>query len=640
MIVKRLFIFLFLTLWLSACSFSLAADITPPPGYQPAPAVESTAVVTSGALFPLIPPSPAEGQAIYVEKCAPCHGETGMGDGPRAGQLPNPVPPLGAAGTARQAIPSAWFSVVTQGNLERFMPPFQSLSDRQRWDVVAYAFSLSLSAESLDKGAAIYAENCLACHGKTGKGDGPQAAGMLVDFTNQAFMSSKSLADFYAAILQGQGQGMPAFGDTLSETDRWAVAGYLRSLTFAAAPAAVEATSVPASGVPQTTSPDSALTPAASLAETVEVTDPQPLSTVAGLIVNLTGGEVPEGLPVMLHVFDQVQQVLTATTTTEAGGVFTFGEVELANGQTYLATVKYQNVTYGSEMVQAAGQTELDLQIDIYESTSEPDNLSVDRLHYFIEDMGEGRIRVVELYIISNLGDKTVAAPATGQPVLTFSIPPEATNLQFEDDELGGRYLQTPDGFGDQMPIRPGQGEYQVLFSYELPYSGKLELKRPVKIPTAAVVILIPEDGIKLKGETIQDAGVRDVQGIQYHLYNGVALSAGQDLVMTISGQAGSRGVSLASSSTNNLLLGLGALGLVLIVAGAWLYRRNQPTETIEEEALENEAETALDTPETVMDAILALDDLYKEGQLTETAYQERRASLKEKLRQAMEGKS
>jgi hypothetical protein len=41
---------------------------------------------------------------------------------------------------------------------------------------------------------------------------------------------------------------------------------------------------------------------------------------------------------------------------------------------------------------------------------------------------------------------------------------------------------------------------------------------------------------------------------------------------------------------------------------------------------------------ETLMDAIIALDDQYRAGNLPEEAYLERRADLKEKLRKISQG--
>ena len=243
-------------------------------------------------------------------------------------------------------------------------------------------------------------------------------------------------------------------------------------------------------------------------------------------------------------------------------------------------------------------------------------------------------MRVVELYVISNPSSKTLIGSTQGEPVVNFTLPAGAANLEFQDGEVGERYILTQDGFADTMPVRPGIGSYQVMFSYELPYKGKLDLVRPASMATNAVVILVPEDGIKIKGDSIQDGGVRDVQGMSYHLYNGSSVQAGQEIRLTISNNV----KLLSSDSSSSLLVGLGALGLVMIGAGVWLYRRNQSAIAAddEEEYVEEEPTTAEETPESIMDAILALDDLYQEGQLPEDAYVQRRDELRSRLKESM----
>jgi hypothetical protein len=42
------------------------------------------------------------------------------------------------------------------------------------------------------------------------------------------------------------------------------------------------------------------------------------------------------------------------------------------------------------------------------------------------------------------------------------------------------------------------------------------------------------------------------------------------------------------------------------------------------------------DDPDALMDAIIALDDLHKAGELPEEAYQQRRAALKDRLSQVV----
>jgi hypothetical protein len=296
----------------------------------------------------------------------------------------------------------------------------------------------------------------------------------------------------------------------------------------------------------------------------------------------------------------------------------------------------YGGVIYGSDLAVAEeGKASLELPLQIYESTSDTAGLSVDRLHYFFEFVDDQTIRVLELYIVSNPGDKTVAAAKEGEPVLTFHLPEGAANLQFENGELGQRFIQTPDGFADTTPIRPGSANYQVLYSYELPYKGKLELKRPVDLPVQAVVILVPEESVKIKGEGIQDAGSRDIQGLQYHMYNGPTLEAGNELQLTVTGKPQGGAMTVTAGSNTNLIVGAAVLGVVLLVAGVWLYQRSRPAP---DEAAEDEMPVAVATaesPESLMDAILALDDLYQEGKLPEEAYLQRRSELKRRLERA-----
>jgi mono/diheme cytochrome c family protein len=636
-----------LVLLTAGCSFSLAEDITPPPGAVQSPVSSPRPAQISGPLYPLVSPDPANGAAIYAEKCAPCHGDTGKGDGPRASQLPSPVIPLGSPEVARQATPAGWYTMVTQGNLERFMPPFASLSDGERWDVVAYALSLSAPQAMVEQGAELYQANCAECHGKTGVGDGPQAAGLpasLPDITDQQFMAQKTAADFYQVVSNGAPPSMPAFADRLSDDERWALTAYLRSLTLhgSATTASAQDTSEPV----ETVSVTQEITPTgAKPAQGTPIAEaPDNLGKVVGSVVNASSGDIPTDLEIMLRGFDDMVMVLTQTTTLDAQGFFTFTNVEMPPGRAFIVTTDYDNSLYSSDVAIAQQNLpRLELPVTIYETSTDTSVLTADRLHLFFEPVDEKTMRIIELYILSNPTNKTLVPAGEGQPTVSFSLPEGATNLEFQDGALGGRYIKTEDGFGDTAPIRPGSGGYELLFAYEMPYDRKLDLVQTVPVPVGAVVVLVPENGIKVKGATLVDEGTRDVQGAQYRMYNGSSIPAGSNLSLTISGHPTSSSPSLTTGSSTNLVIGLAVFGIALIVAGVWIYRRSRVAadESVDEEEdlPADDFASESDSVETLMDAIIALDDQYQDGQLPENAYLERRAKLKERLNALMDDK-
>jgi len=623
-----------LILVLSACSsFSLAGDITPPPGSN-LPAAQPTQVVQNEPVYPLVPPDPASGKPIFTEKCAPCHGETGMGDGFQADQLPITPAALVSPDVLQKAIPLDWYNLISKGDLERFMPPFNSISEQQRWDVIAYIYSMATPDDYAVKGEELYLDNCAGCHGETGKGDGPKASAFedqMPDFTDLKWMAETSNQSLHEAIANGISPSMPSFNDTLSEEQRSTVVSFLRTLTFADPNQTSEPTEISAA--------ESEGTPEATVAP-APTNDVSLAGVVTGQLAFISGEKPPEGMVITLRGFDNMQETISISTTIQSDGSFSFTNVDMPLGRVFVSSTEFEGVTYGSDIAMVEDETaSLELPIPIFESTDDSSALSADRTHIFFEYLEPDTLQVVEIYIISNPSDRTVVAAIEGEPTIEFKLPKDATNLQFEDGVLGGRYVLTPEGFGDTAAIRPGAGQHQITFGYEVPYDGKVEISQSVNLPTNAVVILIPKDGLKIKGEQLEYTGARDVQGITYEMYTGDRIEDGTDLAITVSGRPGGGGISLESESSTSLVIGLAALGLVLIGAGVWLFRRSQRDYDQDDFIDENgEEPTSIndipDDPNALMDAIIALDDLYQAGELPEEAYRQRRAVLKEQLRE------
>jgi len=104
---------------------------------------------------PTRPPSLADGERIYAERCTQCHGGLGRGDGPAAQGLTPPPADL-TVRTATGPLPADFFRRVTYGTPGTAMPAFGStLSVDQRWDVIAHVLTLSDSmARRAGNGAA------------------------------------------------------------------------------------------------------------------------------------------------------------------------------------------------------------------------------------------------------------------------------------------------------------------------------------------------------------------------------------------------------------------------------------------------------------------------------------------------------
>ncbi len=88
--------------------------------------------------------------------------------------------------------------------------------------------------KALARGKELFDADCGACHGATGKGDGPAAASLKPpprNFTSaQGWTNGYTVAAIYTTLSEGiPGTGMPAF-DTMSPADRFALSHYLQSL--------------------------------------------------------------------------------------------------------------------------------------------------------------------------------------------------------------------------------------------------------------------------------------------------------------------------------------------------------------------------------------------------------------------------
>ena len=217
-----------------------------------------------------------KGKQIFDRSCLFCHGAEGKGDGPAGwfqGRYAAPRPLNFTMGyfkfrsTASGDLPTDQdlFRTVTKG-IPGYMPSFASLTEEERWQVIAYVKSFSpvfrmetpvplplagastpLLSESIERGRALYTSfECHTCHSVDGRGDGPvNQAGELMDATGlriqatdltspSSFKNGSSSSDIVRTLMTGlDGTPMPSYAGQLigRERDAWDLVNYIHSLS-------------------------------------------------------------------------------------------------------------------------------------------------------------------------------------------------------------------------------------------------------------------------------------------------------------------------------------------------------------------------------------------------------------------------
>ncbi|MCE9644379.1 MAG: c-type cytochrome [Chloroflexi bacterium] len=601
---------------LAACNFTLAQDVTPPPGYVP-----PTAAPTLGPLYPASAPDVSNGAAIYVEKCAACHGNTGLGDGEQGKQLPVKVAAIGLPDFAKTAKPSDWFIQVTNGNLDRFMPPFASLNDQERWDVVAYALTLHTTPEQLELGKNLFDANC--------SGD------CINQFKNAEMMSALSEQDIVEMIKNGQGNLSP----DITDDEATAVAMYIRSQTFASAlptPTTAPASETPISAEAGTPSAETTPVEGTQAAVTTEAAPAAGFGTVRGTVDNQTGAELPADVKVTLSGFEHSadtttapQEIVTLDGSLNPDGSFSFQNVEIPENRIYLAKVVVNGLSYQSDFaVVKAGMTELVLSpIVVFATTEDISALKIESLQMFFDFASEDVAQIFAVYSITNTGTKTVIVNMGDTQTVPFiGFPAGAEKLGYEASQDSAPFVPTDNGFA--MP--PSATPYGLIAFASVPKSKEIVISQPALLPIDGLTLFLPE-GVEATGDALTDGGIQTIQTTNFHIYTAGGVEKDKSFEFTLKGEPKITAVNPDVTQNKSLLIGVGAFGLVLILAGVWMFMRDR--KSADELDEEDESEDEFDDTESIMDAIIALDDLHRSGKLSDEAYQQRRAELKNALK-------
>lgn len=554
-------------------------------------------------------PAAALAASSYAENCAPCHGQTGAGDGPVAAQLPAPPPKFNDPATVWSRSPAEYFHIVKYGRIQKLMPPWgNQLSDDEIWQVLYYAWSLHTNQVTVEAGQQRYAASCANCHGDTGKGDGAQAPPDLADLSDSASMMIRTQAEL-------DGNWRSAHGDVGGEwapADRLAVLDYVR--TFSYIPP-WRSGYVPGDGV------------------------------ATGLVRQGTaGGDEVGSLPVDLTVFANFEPITTVSTLADPGGRFTFTDLSLTLGMQYVAATTYRDVQYNAIPFTLNPTTPtLELDLPVYEPTDSSSGLRIPRANMVV-DFEPGQLVLGQILNLNNQSDRTfvgqavtgLANPAT----IELRLPTDATDITFRDGVLGGRYQQAGDSVYDTVPFAPG--ENIIFVSYRQPVSEATMTITPQFAYTVTQVNLLVAElpGLQVQVPGLQQTSNEEIEGRQYQLWvgampaNGLQIALNGVLSSDSSDPRASNEASVdnAAAATTDIVQrtvdpriawGLGGTMALLLGAALILPLRKRPANPVQ--GLQQERDE-------LIKRIAELDDLHAIEQIEKASWSQRRAQLKSRL--------
>ena len=174
----------------------------------------------------------ANGESVFGDNCATCHGSGGQG----ARGYPRLGDDIWLWGGSLDEIERTVKFGVRQDNDESrssMMPAFgrdQLLTIDEVRSAAHYVRTLSGLEEASpasEKGAVIFAAQCTACHGETGTGDRAQGAPNLTD---AEWLYGSEYDTVYETIFNARNSKMPAWGERFDEPTVKALAVYVHSL--------------------------------------------------------------------------------------------------------------------------------------------------------------------------------------------------------------------------------------------------------------------------------------------------------------------------------------------------------------------------------------------------------------------------
>jgi mono/diheme cytochrome c family protein len=550
--------------------------------------------------LPLLSPSLTDGKAHFNENCADCHTQSGSTQ--KSGDSSTN---LISTDWLRKNTPTEMYTYLTTGAPAAGMPAFSTLSSGDRWDVVAYLLSLISSDSDVGKSSLVYQNMCQDCHGKSGSGDGALAQSKGLDISSwrsNPLLIEYSNEQIYNLIRSGNEHEMGTFAVMLSEAQIWSLVATTRAFSLTAEENADNETAASSQSANKKNQP---------LAD-------EGTFFLVGSVSNASGGPLLDlsEIKLVLEQNDQTQQELSGFISQD--GNFRFENVPYHSSWSYYAEMEHGGITYRSSRIYGqdfAANALMTLSFKVYDSTSQIAALRAERLHILLSFQSNGKIHVTENYLINNSSSYTIIPVDSQSPLLTFLLSKEAQNVIFEDSAKA-QYLKVADGsLEDWQPILPGS-VHQVMFEYDLPFTGERTLEFVSPLQVASAMVMVEDQNGQVNCSGMQTFNQRSANTASLKMFTTVNIQPGGKITLSCFDKQQILPVVVGIISVLFMFF-----AIILILTSS-RNRRNRKLLRGNKGAAKT----------TILDAIITLDDQLKAGEISMEVYQAKREELIKRL--------
>lgn len=540
---------------------------------------------------------------------------------------------------------------------------------------------------NMSEAAQLYAENCVRCHGVSGKGDGEFVQNgsitSIVDFTDAAQMQDKLPAAYFEVITHGRlDKLMPPWEEKLNADQRWSLALYVSNLRYT--PETLTQGKVlwdkdcsACHGANGEGTPGKAPLP--------DLTDNSTMNMVTTVQQGIEGK-----MPAYVDAYsaEDINAVVAYSQTVQAGGG-NLGALAAANAGTSSDTVA-SAATLNPEITAIEPQSTPELDSSSTSETIEPqttpelsDTTSGDTAaataeleNPHVDAAPQYEITADDSQIVINGIVTQVDVTSTGLQVfqlvsyvnnattgflkqneageslsVSWRLPPEATYV-----DMGNGLVAKSDDSGtqvfDTLPAAPGEA-HVIHLMYEMPYAVNITIEHKIDYPlTGEVDIMLNSTALTMQDPTFIELGSQDFSGVLYTSYAAeMTRQAGETVRYNLQAQvnppvASTTGTTTTAAATSPLAylmigFGFGSIGLaaVLYIRERMVVPKTQPA--VQQVAASTTAHVTASAAsntevQALMKQIADLDIQHQQGKLNKASYEKQRSALKAKLTQLM----